>query len=261
MNSRRRIFKLVLLLSLTSLSVPAYAWSPKTQLAIAGYASSFAPPDLERQIEKHIKQFRRGVVAPFQNGDAARHNKDSDSSGLLDQVIFVQAEAVINAIQTHQPFADIVYKIGVLSHYLADSNNPLSTSNSDSQESRYYADFLKYLESAYPRFSVVFYPTSREPRRSTDLPGMVATTLQRGRTLYPMIGREYRRIGGTNGSERFDDRSTAFGVGSVAFSRAVSDIATVLRYVWIRSGGVDNRGIPTLDEQHLVLLSAKSSAR
>ncbi len=240
---------------------PGYAWSPKTQLAIAQYAASFAPPDFERQIERHNNQFKQGVVAPFQNGEAARHNKNSDGSGLLDQVIVVQAEAVIKAIRSHQPFADIVYKVGVLSHYLADSNNPLSTSSADEQEPRYYADFLTYLETAYPRFSVVFYPMPDELRTSTDLPKMVADTLHRGRSMYPMIGREYQRIGGFNGTRLFDDRSTAFGIGSVAFSRAVSDIATVLRYVWIRSGGIDDRGISNLDEKQLVLLSEKPSRR
>ncbi|MEE8367068.1 MAG: hypothetical protein V3S30_02005, partial [Thermoanaerobaculia bacterium] len=129
------------------------------------------------------------------------------------------------------------------------------------QEPRYYADFLTYLETAYPRFSVVFYPMPDELRTSTDLPKMVADTLHRGRSMYPMIGREYQRIGGFNGTRLFDDRSTAFGIGSVAFSRAVSDIATVLRYVWIRSGGVDDRGISNLDEKQLVLLSEKPSRR
>ena len=264
-KARRLHFVLLLHLIVAIIAMIApttgHAWSPKTQLAIAQYAASFAPPDLERQIEKHTKQFKQGVVAPFQNGDAKRHSKDSDGAGLLDQVIAVQAEAIVKAIRGHQPFADIVYKIGVLSHYLADSNNPLSTSSADAQEPRYYADFLTYLETAYPRFSVVFYPPSKEPKTSNDLPKLVANTLQRSRSMYPMIGREYQRIGGFNGSRLFDDRSTAFGVGSVAFSRAVSDVATVLRYVWIRSGGIDNRGIPNLDEKQLVLLSERHSTR
>ena len=65
--------------------------------------------------------------------------------------------------------------------------------------------------------------------------------LRRGRQLYPMIGREYRRIDFASGLGRFDDRSTAFGVGSLAFSHAVPDVTLVLRYIWLAAGGMDDR--------------------
>ena len=39
----------------------------------------------------------------------------------------------------------------------------------------------------------------------------------------------------------FDDRSSAFGVASVAWSHAVTDVALVLRYIWLRAGGADER--------------------
>ena len=63
--------------------------------------------------------------------------------------------------------------------------------------------------------------------------------------LYPYVGLEYDRIGGPYGRERFDDRSTAFGLSAIAFSQAVTDLAIVLRHVWIEAGGYDPReGLP-----------------
>ena len=59
-----------------------------------------------------------------------------------------------------------------------------------------------------------------------------------------MIGREYRRIGTVDGVRLFDDKSTAFGVGSIAFSHAVSDLAAIYRYVWLEAGGADRRQLP-----------------
>ena len=56
-----------------------------------------------------------------------------------------------------------------------------------------------------------------------------------------MIGREYRRIGFSSGIGRFDDRSTAFGVASIAFSHAVTDVTLALRYIWLTAGGIDDR--------------------
>jgi hypothetical protein len=80
--------------------------------------------------------------------------------------------------------------------------------------------------------------------------------------MYPRVGDEYRRIGYRNGTAGFDDRSTAFGVAAVSFSHAVSDLARVLRYVWLAGGGADPRqqlwadapSLPT--DQRLVLLPA-----
>ena len=51
MGAKARMLHLVSFVSLMTAAIPGYAWSPKTQLAIASYAASFAPPDLERQIE------------------------------------------------------------------------------------------------------------------------------------------------------------------------------------------------------------------
>jgi hypothetical protein len=35
----------------------------------------------------------------------------------------------------------------------------------------------------------------------------------------------------------FDDRSTAFGVASVSYSRAVTDLVNIYYYIWKEAGG------------------------
>ena len=52
-----------------------------------------------------------------------------------------------------------------------------------------------------------------------------------------------------------------FGVGSVAFNHALSDIVGVLRYIWIRAGGADRRSLFPLDKDHLVLLAPGAQDR
>ncbi len=94
-----------------------------------------------------------------------------------------------------------------------------------------------------------------------DLTALVDRSLARSRLLYPAIGEEYRRVGAVNGRELFDDRSTAFGVGSVAFNHALSDIVGVLRYIWIRAGGADRKSLFPLDKDHLVLLAPGAQDR
>lgn len=228
-------------------AAPAAGWTPATQVTIAREGARLAPPDLYRQIERHQADLEEGALAPFGDDDPARHVKNADGSGRLDEVIAEEVERAVTAIEGHLPFERIVYQLGVVAHYVADANNPLNSSSSDAEESRYFADYLRYLERAEPRLPVVFYGLVPGLDERPDVAPVVDSALARGRELYPLVGREYRRIGFSSGVTRFDDRSTAFGVASLAFSHAVSDVGLVLRYIWVRAGGADFRsGLPEL---------------
>ena len=94
------------------------------------------------------------------------------------------------------------------------------------------------MDSALPRFPLIFFGLEPGLERAEDVSPLVRRTLSRGRELYyPMIGLEYRRVGYASGTDAFDDRSTAFGVSSLAFSHAVTDVAQVFRYIWLKAGG------------------------
>lgn len=220
---------------------PASAWTPATQVTISREASRLSPPDLARQIEKHRRAFEEGVNAPFSDSDPGRHMKNADGSGTLDRVALAAVNAAVEAIRSHQPFEEIVRRLGVVSHYVADANNPLAASGEDPEEGRYFVDYLKYAQTAEPRFPLVFYGVQSGLEARKDVSPLISAALRRGRQLYPVVGLEYRRIGFASGIGRFDDRSTAFGTASVAFSHAVTDVALALRYIWITAGGVDNR--------------------
>jgi len=226
-----------------ALAVPAaaHAWKPSTQQAIALEAGTLAPPDLARILTKHQKEYLCGCVEPLSDVNAPRHMKNSDGSGSLDQTIATEMTAAIDLIRRHRPFAEVAARLGRISHFVADANLPLNTANSDPREGTYFRDFLEYVDSARPRFAVVFYGLGSDWRGARDIESWTRTTLARGRKLYPAIGEEYRRIGGLSGQDAFDDRSTAFAVAAVSYSHAVSDVARALRHVWIASGGSDPR--------------------
>jgi hypothetical protein len=156
-------------------------------------------------------------------------------------VVLSEVKATVEAIRGHEPFAVIVRRLGRVSHFVADADNPLASSAADPEEARYFVDYLRYAESAEPRFPLVFYGTYPGLEARKDVSPLLAEALRRGRALYPTVGREYRRIGFASGKGRFDDRSSAFGVASVAFSHAVTDVTLVLRWIWITAGGTDDR--------------------
>ena len=238
---------------------PLSAWSPATQVSIARTAARLAPPDLTRQIEHRSDRFREGVLAPFQEGVAERHYRNRDR-GALDAALAEEVAGVVAALRQPAPFDDVVYRLGRVAHWVADANNPLNAAGDDPDEGRYFADWLRYTDSARPRFAPVFYLGEPSVGTDRDLRLLVLRALQRGRDFYPRVGDEYRRIGYGTGARGFDDRSTAFGVAAVSFSHAISDLARVMRYVWLAGGGGDPRSplltdaSTTRTEQHLLLL-------
>lgn len=247
------VLTLCLLLALPA--VPGWAWTPSSQQAIAREAARLAPPDLYRQIVRNRDAYLLGTTEPFKTRRAEDVAKNEDGSGALDLVLKRKIDEAITSIELHRPFNEIGYRLGVVAHYLAEANNPLAVSGRDREEARYGADWGRYLESAQGRFQVVFYGFRRGFDSPRSVEAMLAETFERSRSLYPFVGREYRRIGFAAGSARFDDRSTAYGVGAIAFSHAVSDIAQVLRYIWLRAGGTDTRTQLPIRGQNRIVLS------
>jgi hypothetical protein len=233
---------------------PAAAWRPETQQAIALEAARLAPPDLARQIERRQRTFLSGVKEPLTDSAALLHLKNADGSGQLDATIAAEIAAAVSAIERLQPFDEVVRRLGRVSHFVADANLPLNAANTDREEKRYFRDYLDYVESARPRFAVVFYGVGDEWKSARDIDSWTRRTLARGRKLYPSIGDEYRRIGMGAGAAAFDDRSTAFGVGSLSYSHAISDVVRAFRYIWLEAGGGDPRLRLASDPDRLLVI-------
>lgn len=232
----------------------AHAWKPETQDAIALEAARIAPPDLARQIERRRRSYLAGVREPLRADPASSHMKNPDGSGALDRVIESEVAGAIRAIEAHQPLDDIVARLGRVSHFIADANLPLNTTNTDREERVYFRDFLDYAEFARPRFAVVYYGPGGEWSSPHDVRNWTRSTLARGRKLYVAIGDEYRRTAMRPGIRAFDDRSTAFAVAAVAYSHSVSDVARALRYIWLAAGGGDGRFERIADRDKLFVL-------
>lgn len=222
------------------MATTADAWTVASQKAIGEQAARLAPPDLYRQLVRNRASFLIGIEEPNRSAAIQDRYKYPDGSGRLDEAIRISVENAIAAIRAPRPFNEICYRLGIVAHFVALANNPIHTDGKDPQEQRYSRDYLRYLESIAPRVRMVFYGF-RQPASKVDLRQILATTLHRSRELYPMVGREYRRVGYGSGVRLFDDRSTAYAVAALGYSHAVSDIAEVLRYIWLQAGGADSR--------------------
>lgn len=257
MGIPRSLARLALSLGIVSLAVApraSVAWSAPAQVAMATYALKVIPPDLERQIRRHERRFQEGIRAVHQSrpqvGSTDSGAPENQIAGLTRQ----QADNTVRFITEHRPFSDIVFQLGVVAHLVAMANDPVPAWKPAQPRPEFKDDYIRYLDTARPRFAVLYYGYGRQIETADQLAELLERAQRRNRLLAPMIAEEYQRIGSVDGTNQFDDKSTAFGVGALAFSHGVSDITAVLRYIWLRAGGADTRHLPQPDENHLILV-------
>lgn len=245
-----------LLGALAFLPAPCAAWSPATRQAIALDAARLAPPDLSSQLARHTQELAASAREPLDEEAAAdpAAAAGEDGGGALTRRLAADVAGAVSALRDFLPFAEVSRRLGRVAQRVAELNNPLNASSADPEEGRYVRDYLRYVDSARPRFAVVLYENSSVVASAADLAPLTHRALGRGRDLYPLVGREYRRIGFASGLERFDDRSSAFGVAALGYSHAVSDVARVFRYVWLAGGGADPRPVLDRPRERLLLL-------
>jgi hypothetical protein len=207
-------------------------WNSTSALAMAEIGARWAPPDLERNILRRYGSFRAGVREGL---ETARQPNSA-----IESLAASHAKRAREDLRNLRPFAEFVRDLGRLAGVLVAANQPLAAraapagpSASDIRQPLYRDDFLRYFESARPRYALARY--NRGPATPDRL---AAAARKRSATLYPAIAREYRRAGAAY-SAGFDDRSVAFAVAALSHNHAASDVAAALRWVWLQSGGGD----------------------
>ncbi len=193
-----------LLLFLTT-AAPALAWTPAANQRIALKGAELGPPDLRLVIDQFRDEYARGVEMPV---DRAR----------LRTRIEAESRGIVQMIRTNKPMALVVERLGYLARLVGEANNPMQGD----------ADFERYFELRMKRFPTVFYADRR-----LALGSYIDRTFARTAKFVPLMTEEYSR----GSSATFDDRSTAFGVASVCYSHAVSDVANLQVFIWREAGG------------------------
>lgn len=224
----------------------ASAWTGEHAREISYEGARLAPPDLYRQLVRNRDAFGVGVAEAGRTTHGEFLENNDDGSGRLGALLKQRVDEAVESIRQHRPFNEVAYRVGIVSYLVARANDPLATARSDREESRFGPDYHRYLASAAPRVRRIFY--GFRPGR-TDAPpsldSVLDETFARGRSLYPLIGMEYRRIAFAPGVGTFDDRSTAYAVAALSLNHAISDVAEILRYIWLAAGGADTRrGLP-----------------
>lgn len=216
------------------LPLTANAWTRASDLRIAQRSRELAPPDLQLVLKRFEPEFTSGLErAESDEGTELHHYFVLSRQGKLRERIEQETRATIAMIRSRQPMAGVAEHLGILAHLVADANNPFHTSDADPRLGPMHDDFEQYFERRLVRFPTVFYGLTPNFQLGSYLDRMVT----RSSRYFPLLGEEYFRDGGAHSSSEFDDRSTAFGVASVCYSHAVTDLVNLYYYIWKEAGG------------------------
>jgi hypothetical protein len=232
-----------------ALTLSAHAWTRPSDERIAAKAAQLAPSDLRVLIERFETDYKAGLAkAQADEGSESHRYFVLSRTGRLRERIERETAGVISMIRTGKPMRSVVERLGMLAHYVADANNPFHSANDDVRLEPLHDDFEQYFERRLTTFPTVFY--GLEPQFA--LAPYLERTFERSASFYPLLAEEYFRFGEQRTSAEFDDRSTAFGVASVSYSRAVTDLVNLYYYIWREAGG-DVRSAPLLRGGNLFL--------
>jgi hypothetical protein len=241
---RRLGFVLLLVFPLT-----AGAWTRTSDERIARKAAALAPPDLKMLLERFEADYMHGLSrAQADEGSESHHYYVLSRKGRLREKIERETRGAIEAVRKGDPMASVVERLGGLVHLVADANNPFHVANDNSRLTPSHNDYEQYFERRLAKFPTVFYGLDRNFQLGTYLD----KTFARSAKFYPLVAEEYFRGGERRTSAAFDDRSTAFGVASVSYSRAVTDVVNLYYYIWKEAGG-DVRSAAVMRDGNLLL--------
>jgi len=213
-------------LLLVLIPITANAWTRTSDQQIGVRAAQLAPRDLRLIIYRFRNQYTAGIDRALAEESADKHRVH------LRDRIEKETAAIVMLLRTKQPMQQVVFRLGMLAHLVGDANNPWHVATDDELESS-HLDFEHYFERRMERFPTVFY--GLDPRFA--LPQYLDRTLHRTAGYAPLMSEEYFRGGSRHTSSDFDDRSTAFGVASICYSHAITDIVNVDYYIWREAGG------------------------
>jgi hypothetical protein len=221
-------------------------WTPAAREKMVSDALKVAPPALARMILKHPESLLSGLAeAALTEGTAAHREDGAGTKGGAGAALEALGSRAVAALDGHRPMSEVVRLLGAMAHLAADVNDPFLTSPRGGG-TPIAPDYALYVEKNLRLFPVVFYGWTEaggaapEEGGLRDLGSAALASAARARGYFDHIERAYA-AGGTG--RTFDVRSVPFGVASICYSRAVTDIARAWTDVWRRAHG-DFTGTP-----------------
>ena len=227
-------------------AVLAQSWTDATRTRMIRDALKISPPALREVLQHYEKDLVRGMLDPSRHEDEEVHFQHADGKGgLAGMGIETKTRDILDMLSRRAPFSSVTYEMGVLAHLVADVEFPLSASDADPREPLYRDAYRVYVERMLDKIPFV---VDREPPpalEKNDIRGFVKDLARRAARNYALIGPAFKDDGTPKSASALDERSVPFGIASLSYSHATSDIAWIWRHLWVSING-DMRGTPFL---------------
>jgi hypothetical protein len=198
------------------------------------------PPSLRLALERHRQEVIRGAIEPLAHEEDPGHLAP-ENEGTLDRSVGDAARDLVQGVDASSSFRQVAHRFGVLAHYVADAGFPPGVGSPAA--ARRYAEFASFCESRRPRFPLVFYGHEDPALARRDFPAFARAVIARARADAGPLARAYDAAGNPPAPSAFDDRSIPFAIGSLSYSRTVTDIVRAWLAAWAASDG-DMSGTP-----------------
>jgi hypothetical protein len=224
---------------------PAAGWTEDTRARIVRQSMDLMPDSLKgilKQQEVNCLQGARAAAGAA--GNESRH-RGHDTDALRERIesTAVAVRETVDAINRHEPFRQIAFRFGEVAHLVADLNYPLNHPEGGRVPDPAYDRYGEFVETAMERFTVTLDPTSTASLQSGNVDGYLEAISERVRPYGSHLEEVFRLEQEKPDPKRFDDRSIAFGIASLSYSRSVSDVSRVWLYIWQQANG-DMEGVP-----------------
>ncbi len=226
--------RLPVALALTLGLSPLLAWAPETRVHMVDEAIRFMPASLRTALESHRQALLRGMLTPMTGEDGAGH-RPPWSDGSLDDTLEREAHWLLETLAQPTPFDEVAERFGSVAHYVADVGFPPGASRDDGASR--YSHFARFCQDRRERFPLVFYGHDDEALAADDYCEFARQQMQRASEDDRELARVYAAAGDPPDPAAFDDRSVPFAVGSLAYSRSITNIVQVWLHIWNRANG------------------------
>jgi hypothetical protein len=241
--NRSRILGLaVAVWSLSSAS--AFAWTNPTRMRMIGDALKVAPPGLAAILKKHRAELERGMTDPSRHEDEEVHFLRADGGGLAADAAVLKEKEAKSLLSKKGTLPRFAYECGALAHLVADVSFPLNASDSDPREPLVREGYRQLLERLLDRIPFVLDPAPAPLIDSGDLRPYLLESARRAARSYARIAPAFKDDGTPVSPQAVDERSVPFGVGALAYSQAVNDIARIWALLWREAGGDMTGALP-----------------
>ena len=215
-------------------ATPAAAWKPETRIRMVDEAIRLMPASLRLALEHHREPLLRGMLEPMLNEDDAEH-RPSWAGGTLDVTLEREATALLERLGKQGSFDAIARGFGAVAHPIADAGFPPLASKADGAVR--YDHFSRFCEDRRERFPSVFYGHEDELAHSGEWRRLILRELERASHNDEELARAYAAAGDPPDPAHFGDRSVPFAVGSLAYSRTITNIVRTWLGIWSRASG------------------------